>query len=449
MEPNVAALLFYALGIALFVAPVNRCSRTVLVAFCRLISSASKTKPSQDSADEEEGVSTETERLHEQDEDEKDDYWNKLKDEWYFSLIRHIPHALKVFGSALLLFIANEFVSRSVEVDGKRSTFSQRVGLRVLSVVSYILLTGGALYFVFRIIAVLGDHLSNRAGKTRGVVDDQIVSLSRNLLQYMAVGITLMMFLETFDVDTTSLITVTGVLSLSVALGASDVVKNLFGLFIIVLDRPFVLGDHVKIGSVEGTVFKIKLRHTTIKTFNGTRMHVPNATFISTPIENFFTQAETKMNLSWVVNAYRPRSPAGPGRTSSSSSMSSSSSSMLAGVEKATTAPTSMSVALRDLRKSLIAHTKTRCDTGSWVDVNMAFEKEGVKVVWTFTYTKGEGSAKTDGDWSFFHEARDIKEDMLVFAMESMARLGLDFAGLPIDVSSPPAGHLASSDNGV
>ncbi len=107
-----------------------------------------------------------------------------------------------------------------------------------------------------------------------------------------------------------------------------------------------------------------------------------------------------------------------------------------------------MTAALRDLRKSLIAHTKTRCDTGSWVDVNMAFEKEGVKVVWTFTYTKGEGSAKMDGNWSFFHEARDCKEDMLVFAMESMERLGLDFAGLPIDVSSP-AGHIGSSSNGI
>ena len=246
----------------------------------------------------------------------------------------------------------------------------------------------------------IGDYVARRAQKTKRVVDDQVVSLSRSLLKYTIIGLAILTALENLEVDTTMLVTVSGVLSLSVALGATDAVKNVFGLFVVVIDRPFVLGDHVKIAGVEGFVQSIKLRQTTIKTFNGTKVLIPNATFISTPVENFYSQRETRMRLTWVV-AYRD----------------------------------SPSEALRELRQSLYQHTRGRDDTGSWVDVNTIFTAAGIEISWTFCYIKGEGVARKEG-WTFYEEARNLKQDMLLFAKDEMTRLGLPFATFPVDMST-------------
>lgn len=64
----------------------------------------------------------------------------------------------------------------------------------------------------------------------------------------------------------------------SVALGFAfkDVLQNLFAGFLILLYRPFHLGDQIKINDFEGTVEEINVRATKIKTYDGERVVIPN-----------------------------------------------------------------------------------------------------------------------------------------------------------------------------
>ncbi|NNE99330.1 MAG: mechanosensitive ion channel family protein [Pyrinomonadaceae bacterium] len=64
----------------------------------------------------------------------------------------------------------------------------------------------------------------------------------------------------------------------SVALGFAfkDVLQNLFAGFLILLYRPFAIGDQIKIDDFEGTVEEINVRATKIKTYDGERVVVPN-----------------------------------------------------------------------------------------------------------------------------------------------------------------------------
>ncbi|MEZ5344779.1 MAG: mechanosensitive ion channel family protein [Pyrinomonadaceae bacterium] len=73
-----------------------------------------------------------------------------------------------------------------------------------------------------------------------------------------------------------SLITSLGIGSVALGFAFKDVLQNLFAGFLILLYRPFAIGDQIKIDDFEGTVEEINVRATKIKTYDGERVVVPN-----------------------------------------------------------------------------------------------------------------------------------------------------------------------------
>ncbi|WP_022669821.1 mechanosensitive ion channel family protein [Hippea alviniae] len=84
-----------------------------------------------------------------------------------------------------------------------------------------------------------------------------------------------------------AIITGLGIGGLAVALAAKDTLANMFGGLTIILDRPFKLGDWVKIGDIEGIVEDIGFRSTRIRTFEKSLISMPNSVIANTAIENF------------------------------------------------------------------------------------------------------------------------------------------------------------------
>lgn len=72
-----------------------------------------------------------------------------------------------------------------------------------------------------------------------------------------------------------------------VALAAQDIAKNLFGGLAIIIDKPFVVGDWIKVGEYEGTVVDITFRSTRIKTVEDTIVNIQNSTLANDSITNF------------------------------------------------------------------------------------------------------------------------------------------------------------------
>ena len=88
-----------------------------------------------------------------------------------------------------------------------------------------------------------------------------------------------------FDLNT--MIAGLGITGLALALAAKDTISNLFGATVVLLDRPFKIGDWVIIGGVEGEVTDIGLRTTLIRTSLDTVVTMPNANLTNTPVENW------------------------------------------------------------------------------------------------------------------------------------------------------------------
>lgn len=89
-----------------------------------------------------------------------------------------------------------------------------------------------------------------------------------------------------FEVNILTLVTSLGIGGLAVALAAQDTIANLFGSFIIYLDKPFKSGDQIECGEISGVVEKIGFRTTRIRTHDRSLLTVPNKKLVDTALNN-------------------------------------------------------------------------------------------------------------------------------------------------------------------
>ena len=82
-------------------------------------------------------------------------------------------------------------------------------------------------------------------------------------------------------------ITGLGLSSVVITLAAQDTAKSLIGGIAIFLDKPYKVGDYIKVDNYEGTVELIKFRSTNIRTLDDTVLHVPNSEMASASIINY------------------------------------------------------------------------------------------------------------------------------------------------------------------
>jgi MscS family membrane protein len=83
-----------------------------------------------------------------------------------------------------------------------------------------------------------------------------------------------------------SLLAGLGLGGLAFALAAKDTAANVFGSIMILWDRPFVVGDWIRVGAAEGTVEEIGFRSTRIRTFYDSQISVPNSQMANVEVDN-------------------------------------------------------------------------------------------------------------------------------------------------------------------
>jgi len=159
----------------------------------------------------------------------------------------------------------------------------RRVAFGVLKV----LLVADILWFLFRFVDVLAVYLTRLAGRTESQLDDQLVPLVRKALK-VTIGLLLAVWVvQLLGYSVSSILAGMGIGGLAVALALQDTLGNFFGSIFIFMDRPFSIGDMVKIGNVEGTVEQIGFRSTRIRTWPATLVCMPNKTVAEATIDNW------------------------------------------------------------------------------------------------------------------------------------------------------------------
>ncbi len=89
-----------------------------------------------------------------------------------------------------------------------------------------------------------------------------------------------------FRVDATSFLAAATAIGVAVGFAAQDILKNIFGGLVIISDRPFQIGDKIRVGSTYGEVLSIGLRSTRIATPDDNLVTVPNSQIVSDHVAN-------------------------------------------------------------------------------------------------------------------------------------------------------------------
>jgi MscS family membrane protein len=150
-----------------------------------------------------------------------------------------------------------------------------------------LLLAADILWLLFRFVDVVAHYLKRLAGRTESQLDDQLIPLIRKSLK-ITIGIVCFVWtVQLLGYNVSSLLAGLGIGGLAIALALQDSLGNFFGSVFIIIDRPFAVGDWIKINDVEGMVEEIGFRSTRIRTWPKSLVTIPNKTVASTSIDNW------------------------------------------------------------------------------------------------------------------------------------------------------------------
>lgn len=149
-----------------------------------------------------------------------------------------------------------------------------------------------------RIVEGVSEVLTARAGTTEGTFDDQLVPIFRKAAIAFLVITGVVMIVQNLGYSVSSLLAGFGLGGAALAFASKDTVANFFGSIVIFVDRPFQIGDWVEVGAVEGTVETVGIRVTRIRTFANALITIPNATFTTSPINNWSRMKKRRIKMT-------------------------------------------------------------------------------------------------------------------------------------------------------
>jgi small-conductance mechanosensitive channel len=114
-------------------------------------------------------------------------------------------------------------------------------------------------------------------------------------LRVLAWSIVVLLALDNFGVDVTALITGLGIGGVAVALAVQNILGDVLAALAIVLDKPFVIGDFIIVGSELGTVEQIGIKTTRLRSLGGEQIIFSNAELLNSRIRNYKRMEERRI----------------------------------------------------------------------------------------------------------------------------------------------------------
>ena len=140
--------------------------------------------------------------------------------------------------------------------------------------------------------------LEKKAQLTPDLSDDQLIVFFKDFFKVIIVIFSILLVVRfSFNINVGGVLTGLSIVGAAIALALRESLENLIASFIIFFDKPFITGDLVKVNAITGTVEKIGLRSTRIRTEQKTFVTVPNKQMVDSVLDNLSLRTQRRVDL--------------------------------------------------------------------------------------------------------------------------------------------------------
>ncbi len=158
------------------------------------------------------------------------------------------------------------------------------------------------------IILIVGLWLSGALPKLlaktmeKAHISETVISFASSFAKIALEILTVVMVLGTLGFDVASIVAAIGVAAAAIALALQDSLKNIAGGIMVIINKPFNVGDFVEISDLQGTVTKIDISNTHMLTADNKEVIIPNSNVTSANITNFSSQELRRVDMTFGVS---------------------------------------------------------------------------------------------------------------------------------------------------
>jgi len=152
-------------------------------------------------------------------------------------------------------------------------------------------------YFFMKGIDLFVAFLIPLTEKTESKLDEQLLAILSRIGKIFIALISLLLIIQNFGYNITSLWAGLGIGGLAVALAARETLANFFGSITLFIDRPFQIGDLIDVEKHVGTVESVGFRSTRIRTLDGPVVIIPNSKLADATIRNIHGRKSIRKNM--------------------------------------------------------------------------------------------------------------------------------------------------------
>jgi small conductance mechanosensitive channel len=174
----------------------------------------------------------------------------------------------------------------------------------ILQIVYGVLATYGINVVGAFLIIIVGFMVAGWARRTlertlsrSGKMDATLVRFFGSLIRYAIMGFVIIAALQRFGVEATSLVAVFGAAGLAIGLALQGMLSNVAAGIMLLMFRPFKIGDFVDIGGQAGTVKEVGLFTTELATGDNVKIIMPNGQIWGSAIKNFSAYPTRRVDL--------------------------------------------------------------------------------------------------------------------------------------------------------
>lgn len=132
-------------------------------------------------------------------------------------------------------------------------------------------------------------------------IDETLARFFEQVVHYGLLILVLVMALGQFGVQTASIVAALGAAGLAVGLALQGTLQNIAAGIMLLVLRPFRVGEYIETSSVKGRIVDVGLFATELRTTEGLYLLAPNSTLWNTPIVNHSREPQRRQELSLAV----------------------------------------------------------------------------------------------------------------------------------------------------